>query len=191
MRIGIIAKAKQGDIFEALDQRGWTQKQGAEFLSMDQSTFGRLLNMSWVPREFSIELTLKLYELTGKSPEELFPHWARQKDFLEMPKVSKKFFEATPLLLQGFAPQHLLAGPEEAFCKEEVKQAIEEALHTLSPREEEVMRRWVMGEEDPEEIGKDFAVDRERVRQIGAKALRKLRGRQSEKLRKCLVSTEF
>jgi len=175
MRIGIIAKAKQGDIFEALEKRGWTQGQGAEFLGMDQSTFGRLLNMRWVPREFSPELTIKLYELTGKTTEELFPEWARQKDFLTMPKVSKKFFGVTPLLLQAFAPQHLLVGPEEAFYKEEVTRIIEEALHTLSPREEEVVRRHVMNDESLEDISKEVDMPGWMLRAIRDKALRKLR----------------
>ena len=54
-----------------------------------------------------------------------------------------------------------------------------EVLGTLSPREEKVLKmRFGIGERSNhtlEEVGQDFAVTRERIRQIEAKALRKLR----------------
>ena len=52
-------------------------------------------------------------------------------------------------------------------------------LSTLTPREEKVLRmRFGIGERSDhtlEEVGRDFQVTRERIRQIEAKALRKLR----------------
>jgi RNA polymerase primary sigma factor len=52
-------------------------------------------------------------------------------------------------------------------------------LATLAPREEQVLKmRFGIGERSNhtlEEVGQDFAVTRERIRQIEAKALRKLR----------------
>jgi RNA polymerase primary sigma factor len=52
-------------------------------------------------------------------------------------------------------------------------------LATLTPREEKVLRmRFGIGEKSDhtlEEVGRDFSVTRERIRQIEAKALRKLR----------------
>ena len=52
-------------------------------------------------------------------------------------------------------------------------------LKTLTPREEKVLRmRFGIGEKSDhtlEEVGQDFEVTRERIRQIEAKALRKLR----------------
>ncbi|MCK4426651.1 MAG: RNA polymerase sigma factor RpoD, partial [Deltaproteobacteria bacterium] len=53
------------------------------------------------------------------------------------------------------------------------------ALSTLTAREEKILRmRFGIGEQSDhtlEEVGKDFFVTRERIRQIEAKALRKLR----------------
>ena len=60
-----------------------------------------------------------------------------------------------------------------------LKERVEEVLHTLAPREEQVIRlRFGIGDGYPrtlEEVGNHFRVTRERVRQIEAKALRKLR----------------
>lgn len=175
MRIGIIIKAKQGDIMEALENRKWTQRQGAEFLGLDQTRFGKLLNLKWIPEEFSPELTIKLFELTGKTPEELFPDWARQKDFLEMSKVSKKIIEVTSQMLRTAGALYLPAGPEEAFCKQDVERAVNKILQTLSPREEKIVRRHIMDDETLEEISGDFAVSRERIRTICDGALKKMR----------------
>ena len=69
-----------------------------------------------------------------------------------------------------------------------LREQLSEVLHTLTPREEKVLRLR-FGMEDGrsrtlEEVGKEFNVTRERIRQIEAKALRKLRHpSRSKKLR--------
>src|SRR6266542_4975314 len=70
----------------------------------------------------------------------------------------------------------------------DLQRQINNALKTLTPREERVLRkRFGIGENTDhtlEEVGQDFAVTRERIRQIEAKALRKLRHpSRSKKLR--------
>ena len=67
------------------------------------------------------------------------------------------------------------------------------ALATLTPREEKVLRmRFGIGEKSDhtlEEVGQNFDVTRERIRQIEAKALRKLRHpSRSKKLRAFIES---
>jgi len=69
--------------------------------------------------------------------------------------------------------------PVDAASKQLLKEQIEEVLHTLTPREQRVLVLR-FGLEDGrsrtlEEVGKEFDVTRERIRQIEAKALRKLR----------------
>jgi len=69
--------------------------------------------------------------------------------------------------------------PAEAVINVNLKERTEHVLRTLSPREERIIRMRV-GLEDGsehtlEEVGLEFAVTRERIRQIEAKALRKLR----------------
>ena len=69
--------------------------------------------------------------------------------------------------------------PAEAAYQSLLKEQLTEVLATLTPREEKVLRlRFGLEDGRPrtlEEVGKEFAVTRERIRQIEAKALRKLR----------------
>jgi RNA polymerase primary sigma factor len=72
-----------------------------------------------------------------------------------------------------------VVSPAEAIINLDLKEVTANVLHTLSAREEGVVRMR-FGLEDGlehtlEEIGRSFAVTRERIRQIEAKALRKLR----------------
>jgi RNA polymerase primary sigma factor len=69
--------------------------------------------------------------------------------------------------------------PAEAVMSVNLKERTAHVLRTLSPREEKIIRmRFGMedgSERTLEEVGRSFAVTRERIRQIEAKALRKLR----------------
>jgi RNA polymerase primary sigma factor len=69
--------------------------------------------------------------------------------------------------------------PSEAAISQNLAEQTRKVLATLTPREEKVLRmRFGIGEKADhtlEEVGQDFAVTRERIRQIEAKALRKLR----------------
>lgn len=69
--------------------------------------------------------------------------------------------------------------PYDETSKELLKELIREVLKTLDPREAEVLKlRFGLGGDPPktlEEVGRIFGVTRERIRQIEAKAIRKLR----------------
>ena len=72
-----------------------------------------------------------------------------------------------------------VVSPAAAAMNVNLKEQTAQVLHTLSPREEKVVKMR-FGLEDGsehtlEEVGRWFAVTRERIRQIEAKALRKLR----------------
>lgn len=69
--------------------------------------------------------------------------------------------------------------PAEAVVGNDLKERVRKVLKSLTPREEKVLKMRfgidVASEHTLEEVGKDFGVTRERVRQIEVKALRKLR----------------
>jgi RNA polymerase primary sigma factor len=69
--------------------------------------------------------------------------------------------------------------PNDTLITQDLTNQVERALSTLSPKEKEILRlRFGIGEEGEhtlEEVGRRFAVTRERIRQIETKALRKLR----------------
>ena len=81
--------------------------------------------------------------------------------------------------LGDFIPDDDAPAPADAASHTLLKEQLAEVLDTLTPREEKVLRLR-FGLEDGrsrtlEEVGKEFNVTRERIRQIEAKALRKLR----------------
>ena len=90
--------------------------------------------------------------------------------------------------LGDFIPDDDTPAPADAASHILLREQLSEVLHTLTPREEKVLRLR-FGLEDGrsrtlEEVGREFNVTRERIRQIEAKALRKLRHpSRSKKLR--------
>ncbi len=90
--------------------------------------------------------------------------------------------------LGDFIPDDEAPAPADAASHTLLKEQLGEVLSTLTPREEKVLRlRFGLEDGRPrtlEEVGKEFDVTRERIRQIEAKALRKLRHpSRSKKLR--------
>ena len=81
--------------------------------------------------------------------------------------------------LGDFIPDTNVVSPSEAVINLNLKEQTDDVLKTLTPREERVIKmRFGVGEGSEhtlEEVGQSFAVTRERIRQIEAKALRKLR----------------
>ncbi len=95
--------------------------------------------------------------------------------------------------LGDFIEDKKAVSPLEAAIRYDLQRQINSALETLTPREEKVLRkRFGIGEATDhtlEEVGQDFEVTRERIRQIEAKALRKLRHpSRSKKLRSFVES---
>jgi RNA polymerase primary sigma factor len=88
--------------------------------------------------------------------------------------------------LGDFIEDQLAPSPVETAIRGNLGESTRKVLATLTPREERIVRmRFGIGQKADftlEEVGKLFAVTRERIRQIEAKALRKLRqtGRSSK-----------
>jgi RNA polymerase primary sigma factor len=95
--------------------------------------------------------------------------------------------------LGDFIEDKNTVSPSESVMSNSLEDSTRKVLATLTPREERVLRmRFGIGENSDhtlEEVGQDFEVTRERIRQIEAKALRKLRHpSRSKRLRAFLES---
>jgi len=81
--------------------------------------------------------------------------------------------------LGDFIKDSAVLAPDEAAINVNLKEQTGQVLRTLTPREEKIMKMRFGLEDDSEhtleEVGRAFALTRERIRQIEAKALRKLR----------------
>jgi RNA polymerase primary sigma factor len=95
--------------------------------------------------------------------------------------------------LGDFIEDKTVINPSEAVINLNLSEQTRKVLATLTPREEKVLRmRFGIGEESDhtlEEVGQDFSVTRERIRQIEAKALRKLRHPSRSKRLKTFVES--
>ncbi len=98
--------------------------------------------------------------------------------------------------LGDFIEDKTILNPADAVVASNLREITDEVLATLTPREEKVIKmRFGLGltgsEHTLEEVGQHFAVTRERIRQIEAKALRKLRHpSRSRKLKAFLDNTQ-
>jgi len=95
--------------------------------------------------------------------------------------------------LGDFIEDKRVLSPSDAVINLNLQEQTKKVLATLTPREEQVLRmRFGIGERSDhtlEEVGQKFAVTRERIRQIEAKALRKLRHPSRSKRLKTFVET--
>ena len=98
--------------------------------------------------------------------------------------------------LGDFIEDRQVVSPSDAVINLNLKEQTDQVLKTLTPREEKVIKmRFGVGdgsEHTLEEVGQNFAVTRERIRQIESKALRKLRHpSRSRKLKAFLEGSSF
>ncbi len=146
-----------------------------------QDTVGRLLNLTESPlranKEEYREVPKRLAAYLGFSCDELYPielySFEQVKVALEVPTKQLTFGLGAPLLLTE--PENL----EDVVTANDLRGKLDHALRTLTPREEKVLRmRFGLDEDEPmtrEQVAEDFDISPKRVRQIEAKALRKLR----------------
>ena len=145
-----------------------------------------------------IRTTRKLVQELGRqpTPEELSIHMELPLEKVQkVLKIAKEPISLeTPIgeeedsFLGDFIEDKMVVVPSDAVLNANLSEQTRKVLSTLTPREEKVLRmRFGIGEKSDhtlEEVGRDFQVTRERIRQIEAKALRKLRHpSRSKKLR--------
>ena len=191
--ITVKAQLKHADLYAAAKKMGG-QSALARHLGISVHTICTWCNLS-VPRtagDIAVNSTFadpkrradieqKLFDLTGKTLDELFPPaLAASSGFRQMSKSSEttRRFEVRELTNRAATLRRLPAPTDNALMALDMRSAIQKILKTLSYREREIIKlRYGLGDGltyTMEEVGYIFKVTRERVRQIEAKALRKL-----------------
>lgn len=98
-------------------------------------------------------------------------------------------------LIKDFIENENELSPADSVSGNDLKERVREVLKSLTPREEKVLKMRfgidVASEHTLEEVGKDFSVTRERIRQIEVKALRKLRHPSRAKKLQTFFDKEF
>ncbi len=126
------------------------------------------------------EIAEKMEDMTAERVNEI------QRSALDPVSMETPVGDENDTFLGDFIEDKSTMTPEEYTHNQLLKETIEEVLSTLTEREEKVIRlrfgldngrTWTL-----EEIGKKFNVTRERIRQIEAKAIKKLKGPQRAKL---------
>lgn len=188
MKVAIQVKVRNGHLHEAAKQCG-SQTALAEWIGVPPALLGLWLRYEtpfWGVKTVKydpVEVAIKLETITGVSIEEIFPdevygnrEWLKKKKVVE--RLTEIPAEQLLALNTGCVPA-LAPSPDETILESEKRQAVNAALATLTHREQLVLAaRFGLSDEEAQTldaVATKFGVGRERIRQIEAKALRKLR----------------
>jgi RNA polymerase sigma factor (sigma-70 family) len=204
MKVALELKVRNGVLYELVQQAG-SAAALSRVIGVHQTTLGQWLNFRQVPditgprADYYAELDTKLVTLFGVGLDEIFPEEVRVN--AAALKRNAKFAAvvemaaAQVLNVPGITPRQIEAAPDENQLQGEIAAVLSDVLDTLTPREAKVLRmRFGLdggGERTLEAVGREFAVTRDRIRQIEAKALRKLRHpKRLAQLKPCLEASK-
>lgn len=188
-----LTKLKHGALRDAVLKFGSQSALGKE-LGVTPQTIGKWCNFKDYPREGSTydnqtfeDIEIALYHATGQLVDDLWP--AALKAAIDGRLIPQQIerratLQADALLEYAAHTQERLTyksdTPLQLAENEELRNDISNAMDTLTDREREILTlRFGLADGHPctlEEIGRIFKTTKERIRQIEAKAIRKLQG---------------
>lgn len=179
MQIAVKARAKNGYIQRALDSRGWTQKQLAHELGVDQASMGQYLHFKSVPRK---KETIEAFERFFKLPiEMIFPETLKSQSFKKRFSKSQVWYTSVPDDMLEYTSAGMIEHQTaEDYTQEyEVREELRRLLHKL-PKRLRIIINLRYGLTDGQsmslrQVGDRLGVSRGRVGQLEAEAFRKLR----------------
>lgn len=171
MKIAAITRYKQGDIYTALQQLGWTQTRLAQEIGCWPYMVGLIINLKKKP---TVELANKIQAVFGEHDiyidvTELWPDTFQPltKNLrVQMAEVELLSLEGTTLCLEDNS---------SPILDNEEREIVEAFLDSLSDREKEIVTMRFFDGLTLNEIGLRLHISTERVRQIILKTLRKCR----------------
>lgn len=172
-------------LLTAIENAGY--KNSAQFCrvnSLSQNNVSAMVAMRMPPININgefCELATQLMEILGAAPTDL---WSQEQLTLRLKKnggekvVSEN---AIPWLLEQNNTMMTLPSPEDEHIKAETSSVINDILNSLPPRAAKILRLRFEHDLTLNQIADSFDISTERIRQIEAKALRKLRTIAEEK----------
>jgi len=170
--IRIIAKARNNRLMEIREQMGLSCREMAEYIGISYCLYLDFEGLKKYPGKKTLK---KMTDKLGSAAAEAFPDYLRTIE----KRVSWFTVPESEMLRLADVPRREL--PQECeFIKEEksLDDTMAELFETLTSTEADILRARFGLEGSPEtleEIARKMGVQRERVRQIEAKALRKMR----------------
>ena len=170
-------------LLSAIESAGFkTVSEFCRELKLNATTLGKIINLKESPllRDGTFSATAqRILDYLGALPEDL---WTQDQLFMVL-ESNKKALTLDLTQLEVLTYGHSYNTPlslEEEVDKKKIRDAVTEVLSTLTPREKKFLElRFGLSGFDSEltleEIGKVSDISEERVRQVLAKALRKLR----------------
>lgn len=169
-------KVRNNRLLKAIETTGGTP--GSKWCAANGLTYtlvNDLINMTSSPLTIKGELrqeAVKLCEILNKLPEDLWSNeqlYPLEKNFSEMEMDYAQVIALLPQEQQSYLPDF------SEFEQAQTKALVSKLVSTLTPREQDVIRMRFEDELTLAECAAQFNVERERIRQIEAKALRKMR----------------
>lgn len=177
MKISAITCFKQGDIFEALQKLGWTQSELARQSGLSVTAIGHIINLKTRPTEEQANAIQNAFAKFGVYVDTLClrpPNFKGIGKKKKVPSITQTAEVDIDHLLYAHHVKQLNAhnGIEHTKLRQDIESMLSKRLND---REKEIIFRRFWDEETLNEVGKALSVTGGRIRELEARALRKLR----------------
>jgi RNA polymerase sigma factor (sigma-70 family) len=171
-KISLSIKPKIGIIYDYMHKNKISLKQMSEILDVGYQWLWGVINFRYIPKTDEGPSTRKLLDYFGCQFKDIFPT-------TELKKIAGEY-----VLTREIPQENILSwGSDEMkqisykhdFTKVDLEVDMEEALNALPQRDKDVLRLRYIENMELLEVGKELGITRERVRQIEARAFRRLK----------------
>jgi RNA polymerase sigma factor (sigma-70 family) len=173
MKITAITKFKHGELFAILKKLGWSQLELARRAGVDAGAIGKVINLHKRP---SKGIATAIQRAIGEAGEylDVLEQWP--ETFVGIERGAKhevtRDIEFESLLE---CPEAMLIPARDSCDNQELAGVLDDALKELTPRDRRVIEMIFYEGKTLQQSGDELSIARERVRQIGCRAIRVLR----------------